>query len=167
MSDSTATTVKPIYQHTQIGYVSLIIIALVLVWYAWKFRRAPNYSSVDNVSGPLMVYLPVVIAVIMGMFITLTVRITPHNVSWLFGPGLIRGGIEVSDIAQARTVETSLLTGFGIRHTASGVLYNVSGTGAVEFRLQNGGQVKLGTDDATGMLAALRQAGVQTADSTK
>ena len=61
-----------------------------------------------------------------------------------------------ADIANVSIVRNSVLTGFGIRVRAGFRLYNVSGLDAVELHLKNGEIRRIGTDDASGLAAALR-----------
>jgi hypothetical protein len=46
--------------------------------------------------------------------------------------------------------------GWGIRVTSRGMLYNVSGTGAVEVRLRSGERFRLGSDEPETLLRAIR-----------
>ncbi len=61
-----------------------------------------------------------------------------------------------ADIANVSIVRNSVLNGFGIRMRPGFRLYNVSGLDAVELHLKNGEVRRIGTDDASGLAAALR-----------
>jgi hypothetical protein len=62
-----------------------------------------------------------------------------------------------ADIATVGIVRNSVLMGFGIRLRPGLRLYNVSGLDAVELRLKSGGTRRIGTDDAPGLAATLRE----------
>ena len=75
---------------------------------------------------------------------------------WHFGPGLWRYRLPLADIVNVSIVRNSVLNGFGIRMRPGFRLYNVSGLDAVELQLKSGDIRRIGTDDARGLAAALR-----------
>jgi hypothetical protein len=82
--------------------------------------------------------------------------VSDNQLQWYFGPGLWMYRLPLSDIAGVQIVRNNVLNGFGIRMRPGFRLYNVSGLDAVELRLTNGDVRRLGTDDATGLAAALK-----------
>jgi hypothetical protein len=81
------------------------------------------------------------------LFFSLTIRITETELRWHFGPGLIRKKAALAVIQQAEITTTKFIHGWGIHLTPQGWLYNVSGFKAVAFKLKNGKQFVLGTDE--------------------
>ena len=81
------------------------------------------------------------------LFASLTIRITETELCWHFGPGLIRKKVALAVIQQAEITTTKFIHGWGIHLTPNGWLYNVSGFKAVAFKLKNGKQFVLGTDE--------------------
>jgi hypothetical protein len=109
-----------------------------------------------------VVGIGVLIALLFGW---LTVRVDESSVRVAFGLGLIRKRIPVREIRSARIVTTPWYAGWGIRLVAGGWLYNVAGRQAVELNHSGGGRTLVGSDDPTGLLAAIRARGVGDADA--
>jgi hypothetical protein len=63
-----------------------------------------------------------------------------------------------TDIAIDEIVPRRWWEGWGIRITARGMLYDVQGFGAVEFRLRSGERFRLGSDEPEALLRAGRAA---------
>ena len=63
-----------------------------------------------------------------------------------------------ADIAGASLAASRWAEGWGIRATPTGMLYNVSGSGAVEIRLRSGARFRLGSDEPDRLLSALQAA---------
>jgi hypothetical protein len=94
--------------------------------------------------------------VLAWLFSSLTVEVNEQDLHWHFGPGLWTYRIALADIESFRPVRNKWWYGFGIRKSPGFRLYNVSGLDAVELRLKAGGVRRIGTDDASGLAAALR-----------
>lgn len=91
------------------------------------------------------------------LFASLTIEVHQNELRWRFGPGLIRKRIPLAEVAEARRVTTSIADGWGIHASRFGWLYNVAGLTAVLIQLRNGDTFALGTDDPSGLIAALTQ----------
>jgi hypothetical protein len=98
----------------------------------------------------------VLLVVVAWLFSSLTVSVSENELQWSFGPGLLSFRMALADIAGVSIVRNSPLNGFGVRMRPGFRLYNVSGLDAVELRLKNGDIRRIGTDDASGLAAALR-----------
>jgi hypothetical protein len=94
----------------------------------------------------------------MVLFASLTVEVTETEVGLAFGPGLIRKRFLVSDVEDARVVTNPWYYGWGIHLTPHGWLFNVSGSQAVELDLKTKRKVRIGTDEPTRLLDAIRRA---------
>lgn len=147
-----------IYDHTQIGYISIVAAVVILISFGWRLRHKSDAKDDLATNGKSDSAIKLVLAftlLITTMFVSLTIRVDPRQVSWSFGPGLIRGSVAVTDIVAARPVAMSS-TGWGIRKTPSGWRYNVSGDRSVELDLRDGRQIDPGTDDTNALMSALR-----------
>ncbi len=100
-----------------------------------------------------------------SLFGALTVRVDDAAVRCIFGIGLFRFRMPIREIRSARITTAPWYAGWGIRMVAGGWLYNVSGRHAVELNHVSGGRTLVGTDDPTGLLAAVRARGVGDADA--
>lgn len=147
-----------VYHHTQIGYVSIVAALIILIFFAWRLRHkrgAKDDLATNGKSDSAVNLVLALTLLITTMFVSLTIRVDPRQVSWSFDPGLIRGSVAVTDIVAARPVAMSS-TGWGIRKTPSGWRYNVFGDQSVELDLRDGRQIDLGTDDTDALMTALR-----------
>jgi hypothetical protein len=99
----------------------------------------------------------------MFLFASLTVEVTDSDVHLSFGPGIVRRTFPVADIAAARLVHNPWYYGWGIHLTPSGWLFNVAGSEAVELSFRSGRRVRIGSDEATRLLAAVHQAKARSA----
>lgn len=123
-----------------------VILALTLGGVAW--RRSPllgAFASVVILLGPLL-------------FSYLTITIGDGVLACHFGFGFWPKRFPLADIIVAGLSPSSWIDGWGIRVTPSGMLYNVSGTGAVEVRLRSGTRFRLGSDEPEVLLEVLRTA---------
>jgi hypothetical protein len=137
------------YRHTQVGYVTLIVTLLV----ALALVALPSSSARTVTLG--VASLLVICAVV---FSSLTVEITEGELRFHFGPGFWRKRFPLTEVAAANPTRTSWWEGWGIRITPRGVLYNVSGTNAVEIELRSGKRFRIGTDQPEALVQALRNA---------
>lgn len=147
-----------LYQHRQIGTVMLCITASTGLLVAMAApATAPNYAAIL----PIILFAAVILGVTGILFSSMTVRVHENALSWYFGPGFWKKTIPLTNIEKATATKTKWYWGYGIKYFGpKRWLYNVSGTDAVELRLRNGGWVRLGTDDVTGLMQALRSRGL-------
>ena len=145
-----------IYRHTQRGW---LVMAAVLAGAVGVAVAVSHGAGSRQPALYLLVALPIVVAV---AFSSLTIEVDPDELRHAFGPGVWRKRVPLDDVTGASRTTSSWIEGWGIRLTFRGMLYNVSGTDAVEIRLRSGRAFRLGTDEPDVLLAALRQAGVPT-----
>jgi hypothetical protein len=140
------------YQHRQRGtlmLVALIVGALALAATAY-LNPTPSRS--------LCLMLACGLLILSWLFSSLTVIVGDNELRWYFGPALWQYRMTLDEIRAVRVVRNSWTNGFGIRMRPGFRLYNVSGLDAVELELNNGEIRRIGSDDAPGLAAALRQA---------
>jgi len=140
------------YRHRQFGrpaVVSLIVVT-ALLFVVFFFAVGPR---------PLMLALlaPVLAIVIVVHYVasSLTVEVSERELSWYFGPGFWRKRIARPDIAAVTRVRLPWWYGIGIKYTPRAWVYLVAPGDGVEVALTNGEAFRIGTDDASGLVAAL------------
>jgi hypothetical protein len=147
--DSFGWMTGPTYRHTQLGYVTLTVTLLVALAVAVLPSRSARSVTLGVAS---------LLAICAVLFSSLTVEITGGELRFHFGPGFWRKRFPLTEVAAANPTRTSWWEGWGIRITPRGVLYNVSGTNAVEIELQSGKRFRIGTDQPDALVQAVRTA---------
>jgi hypothetical protein len=141
---------KQHYRHTQTGWASLITLALIA-----------GLMAAVLLSADMMGYLLVAMAfvLLLGLvFGTMTVQVDSMKISFHFGIGLIRKSVDLADVRTFEAVKNPWYYGWGIHFIPGGKVYNVSGFGAVELRLREGGKrIRIGTDEPEALQHALEQ----------
>ncbi len=138
------------YEHTQVGYLIIAVMAAVMVWIGVVLANAGiNWIAIAGL---------VVIAIALVLFSSLTVVIWEEDLEARFGPGPIRKRFKLNEIESCQVVKNHWYYGWGIRLTPHGVLYNVSGFHAVEIKLRTGKKFRIGTDVPQELEEAIRQA---------
>jgi len=140
--------VKPIYRHTQVGRITIAVMAIAWVAMLWWSVR---------VSQPASVMLAVLFGCLLALFSTLTVIVRDQAIEVFFGPGLIRRRIPLRRIREVREVRTPWYYGWGIRLTPYGWLWNVSGLGGVEVQFDDGRRFRIGSDEPAKLAEAIRR----------
>ena len=152
MSDPTgppaAASPEVSYSHTQVGWWLLAVLGAGAGIVAFAATRV-------GWSGPALPVLGLLGAVAV-LFCTLTVRVRGGELRFFFGPGLIRRRFPPGEIVDVEPVRNEWHYGWGIRFTAFGWLFNVSGLDAVEISLDSGKRVRIGTDEPQLLAAAIR-----------
>ena len=139
------------YRHTQIGYLMLAFISVGIL------LLIVNYSYLSGTSLLLLVILAVLVLSLL-LFSVLSVNVDGGEVSLRFGVGLIRKRFPLSEIESHSVVRNPWYYGWGVRRIPIGWLYNVSGLDAVELSMTDGRKFRIGTDDPSGLDAAIRAA---------
>jgi hypothetical protein len=123
-----------------------VLLAITMGGAAW--RRSP------------MIGVSVLLVILLGslLFSSLTITIGDGALMSHFGFGFWRKRFPLTDIADAAAATSSWVEGWGIRATPNGMLYNVSGTRAVEVHLRSGSRFRLGSDEPDDLLRALKAA---------
>ena len=143
------------YRHTQIGYPVFVGLAFGLWAQGRSLRR-----DLKAKKARLWLYVPgmLAFAALMLAFSRLTVSIEGNTLRVGFGAGLARRRLDLRTVEKASLTKTSWLTGWGIRLTPSGWVYNASGRGAVRLRFYDGRQFTIGSDEPAALLAAIEAA---------
>jgi hypothetical protein len=142
------TDIAPQYRHTQIGYVTLATLGGGVVAAA-GLRQLHVATTLLYATGAF-------ILVMSALFSSLTITVSDAQLESHFTFGFWRKRVPLAEIAGVSITRSTWLEGWGIRVTTRGMLYNVSGTRAVEVELRSGRRFRLGTDEPEALSAAIR-----------
>ena len=137
------------YRHRQIGYLTLIVILVAALGIV---------ATLPDDVRPVTFGVAGLMVVIAVLFSSLTVEVGEGELRFHFGPGFWRKRIALSDVKAATPTQNSWWEGWGIRVTPRGMLYNVSGTNAVEIDLRSGRRFRIGTDEPEALVQAIQTA---------
>lgn len=137
------------YRHTQIGYLGLTTLSPALIVVA-SLLIVNGFSRIVFITFILL-------GVALWTLVTLTVTINERQLEVRFGLSFFHKAFPVREIVTHRVVKSSWYYGWGIRLIPGGWLFNVSGFSAVELQMNNGKRYRIGTDDVTGLRAALEE----------
>ena len=143
---------KPIYEHTQFGYVTVgaSMAGALLTCYAFLAERGRlGASGFASVGG---------LVAVASLFSSLTVKVSRNELWFYFGPGFWKRRFPLDDILDSKVVRNAFYQGWGIRRTSSSWLYNVSGLEAVEFDTRNDGTIRIGSNEPRKLKQAVEQA---------
>jgi hypothetical protein len=138
------------YRSTQFGTVVVVGLGTGVVFLGYEVLM----TGWQALTGLLLLLLLVGLA----LYHSLTIEIREGRLVCFFGPGVIRRDFPLEDIVAARHVRNHWYNGFGIRRTASGWMYNVSGLDAVEISLKSGKHFRMGTDRPEEVVKAITDA---------
>ena len=130
----------PIYQKTQIGFTSLVIVMALLLFIhlvGWITNAPTLVLRIEDV----------VVGVLLLPLLTLTLRVTSSSIEWWFSFGLARQRIALTEIIRSRPIKTSVMSGFGVHWSGDSVLWAVSGFRAVMMDLTDGRHIAVSTDE--------------------
>jgi hypothetical protein len=109
---------------TQIGWLTIAIIGILNVFVLCQTR---DFESIK--------ILIIISLVVLLLLFKLTIRVDDEFVRFSFGIGLIRGKYRIVDIESCRPI-SYLPLGWGIRLRPGVILFNVSGTKAIELSIR-------------------------------
>ena len=144
---------RAFYRHTQIGgllRLSVLVGAFGMLAAAFALKRE---------AAAALIPLAIILCGVGWIFTSLTVEVTPTELKWFFGPGVWRKSVARGEIVSATLEKNQWWWGWGIHRTPRGWLYNVAGLAAVEIALCNGRTLRIGSDEAEALAAALRSPG--------
>ena len=143
------------YDHTQYGVIHYALYVLAAFLVATPFARSADEPGVEI----LMIVMAIVFAVLGAAFARLRVTEERDGVRIAFGPlPLASRRLRFADVRDARPGRSTLLDGIGIHWVPGrGWIWNVRGGECVEVDLVDGRTLRIGTDDAEGLAALLRE----------
>ena len=137
------------YRHTQIGYLTLIMSLVAAVGIV---------AFLPDDVRPVGLGVAALLVIMAVLFSTLTVEVDDGELRFHFGPGFWRKRIALGEVKAVTPTQSSWWEGWGIRFTPRGMLYNVSGTNAMEIELRSGRRFRIGTDEPEALVQAIRTA---------
>lgn len=137
------------YRHTQIGWVILASVAVVLAIVVPPLVAAGLSGWAAATVGFFVVMLL--------LFGTLTIRVAEGTIVASFGVGAFRKRVALDEVRSVEEVRNPWYWGWGIRFYPGGTLYNVSGLSAVEVRLRDGKRYRFGTDEPEKLRRAIEE----------
>lgn len=145
------------YRRTQVGYLSIAITGAAILWLVGAALRW----------GSTVLWISVAVFLLLGWaFSSLTIEVDDAELRHHFGPGIWRRRVPLADIAGAQIVPSRWWEGWGIRFTPRGMLYNVSGFGAVEIVRRSDARFRLGTDEPEVLRDVIRRAARSAAEAS-
>jgi len=137
------------YHHTQIGYFTIIALAIALLFSA-LLMAVIGFNWITFAAL-------IIFSVCLALFATLTVVIVDDVLEIRFGPGIIQKKFSLTEIDSCQVVKNPWYYGWGIRMTPHGWLFNVSGFSAVEIKMKTGKKYRIGTDVPDELEQAIRE----------
>lgn len=149
------------YKHTQIGYLMLLVILALLVFFAWVYITASaEPKSFDSGPNFAVTTIMALILFILASFTTLTTSIDEKCFRIKFGYGIFARKFPLSQIASVQSVKNHWYYGWGVKVWLRPYIwiYNVSGFDAVEIIMKNGKIYRIGTDNPSELEVAIKKA---------
>jgi membrane protease YdiL (CAAX protease family) len=133
------------YKRFQFGWIITVIFLIVIIWMSFAYLYQWGDNPVD-LKGYII--FMILFCGVLLTFYGMTVIVTEKYIKIKFGIGLIVKKIDLSTIKSAAAQTYPIYYGYGIRFIPNGVLYNVSGSQAVELKFKNKTRViQIGTND--------------------
>lgn len=142
------------YQHTQRSAAALFLLSVAAVIPIGLLVTGALATVPVGVRLTVLA-ASVVMLVSAFVFSSLTIAIRDGQLSWWFGPGVVKKTVPLSTIVSAEATTTSIFNGWGIHLTTRGWLYNVSGRQAVLVTQADGKRFLLGTDEPDSLVQAI------------
>jgi len=134
------------YHHTQRNAAAFFLLNLAALLPIGLFLSGA-LDAADAGTRITVLVAAVIMMVSSFAFSSLTIAVRDGQLSWWFGPGIVKKTVPLSTIASAEPTTTSIFNGWGIHLTGRGWLYNVAGRQAVLITQQDGKRFLLGTDE--------------------
>lgn len=133
------------YKSTQIGWVVIFIVLLLMTFLAFTVN-----AFVLKLCGAICL-------LVILLCYKLTITIDNHWIRFSMGIGLISGKFNLINVVDCKTVDY-LPLGWGVRFRPGKIIYNVSGSKALELTLKNRNvKVLLGSDNPETLMTIIRE----------
>ena len=146
------------YHHTQRSAAALLFLclaALIPIGLAVSGRLGPV-----DVGVRLTLFVAALVMLTAAfVFSSLTIVVRDGQLSWWFGPGVVKKTVPLSSIVSAELTTTTVLNGWGIHLTLRGWLYNVAGRRAVLVTQRDRRRFLLGSDEPEQLVQAILTGG--------
>jgi hypothetical protein len=143
------------YHHTQRNAAAFLLLNLAALLPIGLFLTGALPPG--DVGARITVLVAAVVMMVSAFaFSSLTIAVRDGQLSWWFGPGIVKKTVPLSTIASAEPTTISVFSGWGIHLTGRGWLYNVAGRQAVLITQQDGKRFLLGTDEPDNLAQVIR-----------
>jgi hypothetical protein len=147
-----------IYQHKQIGIVTILVIGLSAIFTTFVVVSALQSSSTTVLLVTGLVVTGVFILALMA-FYAFTIQIADRTVTFWFGWGVGKQSLPFDAIQSVEIVRNPWYYLWGIKSIPGGWLYSIAPGGlAIELVLKDHRKIRLGTDHAEEVKLRLKQA---------
>lgn len=143
------------YRHTQRGRATMLACGLGCVALLAVLALTPQPIPAGAIAA--VVFAVAVMLFCAWAFSALTTEVGNGELSWYFGPGIVRQRIPLTEIARAAPTRTGFWEGIGV-HWLGGWIYNVAMGDAVEVVTTRGKRVRIGTDEPVALASAIERA---------
>ena len=138
-----------IYEHTQVGYLMLIVLTLGMFCVTfWMISLGFSWIAFAAL---------IVLDLSLILFSTLTVEVTDGILDIKIGPGVFHKQFNLNDVKECFVVSTPQHMKFE-RWMPEGWLYNLSGMHAIELKMRNGKYYRIGTNTPSELADAIQKA---------
>jgi len=143
------------YRHTQIGWATIALDLLVgAILVALWMRDWPKAKPLA------LLFTAIVFVLFLTTFCALTIEVGGDRLAFRFGIGVFAKSYPLAEVESANVVHNPWYYMWGVKLVPGGWLYAVGPGSAVEIRFKNGKMLRLGTDDPSGLRAAI-EAGIR------
>ena len=133
------------YTEFQFGWIIFVIMIPLQIMIFYFYLNDIGDRPLET-NGFLIINL--IIILIYSLFYGMTTRITDDSIRLSFGIGLIRKTIQLNQIMTIETVKNPWYFGWGVRFIPNGMLYNITGTAAIELKFKHTNKVfRIGSKD--------------------
>ena len=133
------------YREFQFGWLIFIFVIPGHLFILYAFINGIGSRPIDT-SG--IIIANVAFISIYLLFYGMKTKITQETIIVSFGIGLIKKKIKMSRITSIKDTHNNYLYGWGIRFIPNGMLYNISGSEAVELKFNDSEKVfRVGTQN--------------------
>lgn len=144
------------YHERQYGTLLIIILLIVIV-----LNIVAYLTQIGN--NPLTlaptIIVPSLLLVILLLMYDLKTTVDTRAIYIIYGIGLIRKQIALTDISSVEVVRSSAMQGAGIHMGMKGTTYNISFTDSVRLNLYSSKRyVEIGTPDPMNLMMMIEQA---------
>ena len=143
------------YRHTQRGRVTMLACGLGCLAMLAVLAMTPRPIPAGVIGA--VAFAVTVMLFCAWAFSALTVEVMDGELSWYFGPKVLRRRIPLAEIASVTPIRTTLWQGIGI-HWIGVWLYNVAAGDAVEVVTVADKRVRIGTDEPVALSTTIERA---------
>jgi len=143
---------KP-YKEFQFGFLLFVVMLPVHAFLIYAFINKVGNRPLD-ITG--MMVVNIIFIVLYLLFYGMTTIVKEDKITIIYGIGIIRINIKIQRIKAMREVINPIYYGWGIRFFPNGILYNISGSKAVEISFHDSKRVvRIGSKEPSILLSEI------------